>query len=78
MNKTISAAQAAYIRSHKYHKIRIQLYRVGILLLFLALWETSARMGWIDDFIFSSPSKIALLLYDDRKCIIPSHWHHPV
>ena len=63
MNKTISAAQAAYIRSHKYHKIRIQLYRVGILLLFLALWETSARMGWIDDFIFSSPSKLLSCFY---------------
>ena len=45
MNDSLSAAQAAYIKSYKYHKIKIQFYRIGILLLFLALWEVSARMA---------------------------------
>lgn len=63
MNDSISAAQVAYIKSYKYHKIKIQLCRIGILLLFLALWEASARMAWIDDFIFSSPSKLLLCFY---------------
>ncbi|MBO5372661.1 MAG: ABC transporter permease [Lachnospiraceae bacterium] len=57
-NTSISAAQVAFLRAHKFHKIKIQLYRIGILVLFLALWEISARQNWIDDFIFSSPSKL--------------------
>ncbi len=62
-SNSISAAQAAYIRSYKFHKYKILLYRIGILLLFLALWEVSARMKWIDDFIFSSPSKLMTCFY---------------
>ncbi len=58
MNDSISAAQIAYLKSCQSHKIKIQLYRIGILLFFLSVWEVSARMGWIDDFIFSSPSKL--------------------
>lgn len=64
MDKTlISTAQIAYLKAHKFRKIRIQLYRISILLLFLSLWEISAHLGWIDDFIFSSPSKLASCFY---------------
>lgn len=63
MTETVSAAQVAYLRSYKFHKIKIQLFRIGILLLFLTVWEISARMAWIDDFIFSSPSKLLLCFY---------------
>ena len=56
----LSAAQIAYVNAHKVHKIKIQLYRFGILFLFLVLWEGSTRMGLVDDFIFSSPSKLLL------------------
>ncbi len=64
---SISAAQTAYLNAYKFHKIKIQLYRFGILLLFLVLWEVSARMDWIDDFIFSSPSKLMLCFYHMTK-----------
>lgn len=62
-HNTISAAQVAYLKSCRFHKIKIQLCRIAILLFFLVLWETSARFGWIDDFIFSSPSKLLLCFY---------------
>lgn len=65
--ENVSATQAAYLRSYKFHKIRIHLYRAGILLAFLILWEASARMGWIDDFIFSSPSKLFSCFYHMTK-----------
>lgn len=55
---TVSATQIAFLRSCRRQKIRIQIYRFGLLLLFLGLWETGARLGWIDDFIFSSPTKL--------------------
>lgn len=62
-NDSLSAAQIAYLKSYKFHKIKIMLCRAGILLLFLTFWEASARMEWIDDFIFSSPSKLLLCFY---------------
>ena len=63
INENISAAQAAYLASHRFHKIKICLYRILILFAFLSLWESSARLGWIDDFIFSSPSKLIACFY---------------
>lgn len=66
-NRQISAAQLAYLQAYKFHKIKIQVFRFGILLLFLTLWEVSARMNWIDDFIFSSPSKLLLCFYHMTK-----------
>lgn len=66
-HETVSAAQAAYLHSYKFHKIRIHLYRAGILLLFLIFWEVSARQGWIDDFIFSSPAKLFSCFYHMTK-----------
>lgn len=64
---TISAAQAAYLKSCQIRKRKIQLYRIGILALFLGMWELSARMGWIDDFIFSSPAKLLSCFYHMTK-----------
>ena len=63
IHNTVSAAQIAYLRSYQYHKIKIQLYRISILFIFLCLWELGTRMGWIDDFIFSSPSKLLSCFY---------------
>lgn len=60
---TLSAAQIAFLQAHKRRKIRIHLYRIGILILFLFLWEFSTYKGWVDDFIFSSPSKLLLCCY---------------
>lgn len=37
----------------------VKVMRVVLLLTFLVLWEVSTASGWIDGFIFSSPSRIA-------------------
>ena len=37
--------------------------RVSLLILFLLLWEISARLGWLDTFIFSSPSALLSTLF---------------
>ena len=60
---TLSAAQITFLKAHKRQKIRIHFYRFAILITFLFLWEFSAYKGWIDDFIFSSPSKLLLCCY---------------
>lgn len=53
-----SAEQKAYLLHRKREKQRITLVRILIFLVFLGLWELSARLGWIDSFIFSSPGQI--------------------
>ena len=47
--------QQQYICRQKREKKFISFLRIFILLLFLILWEISARAGLIDSFIFSSP-----------------------
>ena len=53
-----SAAQKQYLAARKKEKYIISLSRILIFLGFLFLWEISARKGWIDSFIFSSPTAI--------------------
>ncbi|MBQ8654303.1 MAG: ABC transporter permease [Clostridia bacterium] len=36
----------------------IALWRWGLLLALILLWELGARLGWLDEFFFSSPSAI--------------------
>lgn len=55
----LSSAQKQYLLRKKHEKQFITLIRILIFLCFLALWEVSARLGWIDSFIFSSPAQIA-------------------
>lgn len=58
MKPTLST-QELFIQQQKRHISYIRIIRVLILLLFLILWEISADLGWIDSFIFSSPSRVA-------------------
>ena len=51
-------AQQEFIAKEKLHKQQVAVCRVMLLVLLLALWELCARLGFINDFIFSSPSRI--------------------
>ena len=51
--------RAAYLRARKRRRTAIRAAQFFLLIAFIALWEVSARMGWIDAFIVSSPSRIA-------------------
>lgn len=44
-------------------KQEITLWRAGVLVGLLLLWEIAARLGWIDSFIMSSPSRILDTLF---------------
>ena len=54
-----SALQEQYRQQQKRRKYRVHFLRLFLFILFLALWEISARTGLIDSVIFSSPSQIA-------------------
>ncbi len=54
----LSAERKIYLRRVKATERRIHIWRWGFLALLLAAWEGAAAIGWIDDFIFSRPSRI--------------------
>lgn len=56
--------QEKYERAHHRHHHMITLFRFLILVVFLALWEFSTRMGYIDSFFFSSPSLVFATFID--------------
>ena len=39
--------------------VEIRLWRAGLLVAFLALWEVATRRGWIDKFFVSQPTVLA-------------------
>ncbi|MBS4785297.1 MAG: ABC transporter permease [Clostridiales bacterium] len=54
----LSQERREYLRQVRRQRQIITISRIGLLILFLGLWELGARMGWIDSFIMSSPSRI--------------------
>ena len=50
--------QKEYLKQRLHHKRMVTIMRILILVLFIALWEITARLGIIDSFIFSSPSRV--------------------
>ena len=54
----LSDAQTEYLKKIRREKYLVTAARILIFLLFFLLWEISAKCGWIDSFIFSSPSLI--------------------
>ena len=70
----ISAAQSAYLRQHRRQKIFIKTCQFLILFAFLTLWEAAVNLGWIDGFIFSSPSRILKTFY--KMCADGSFFLH--
>ncbi|WP_345891650.1 ABC transporter permease [Ruminococcus sp. OA3] len=62
--REMSIGQKNYLKSKKRDRQVIQLVRILIFLVFLSLWEVSTRLGWIDSFIFSSPSRVLRTIVD--------------
>ena len=58
MSRKTLTTQDLYVRRQKHTKLLIRILQYTILVAFLVLWEVSASLGWIDSFIFSSPSKL--------------------
>ncbi len=56
--KATSVRQQEYLRERALHRSFVRVMRVALLVGFLLLWELATRWGWIDGFIFSSPSRI--------------------
>lgn len=57
-DQPVSAARRKYLKAKKRDKWLIQLFRVLIFAVVVALWEICTRNGMLDPFIFSSPARI--------------------
>lgn len=58
MENKISLQRMEYLRRRKHMKYLVWVVRIGLLVLFFAVWELAAHMGWIDAFILSAPSRM--------------------
>jgi len=54
----VRTAQMKYVEKQRQRKRLVTAARVLLLAVILFLWEVSARAGWINDFIFSSPCRM--------------------
>lgn len=54
----VSPARQAYLKRIRREKKQVHLVRLSLLIFLLILWETAGRLGWIDIFIVSCPSRI--------------------
>ena len=64
----MSTEHETYIKKIKFNKIKVSFFRLFILISFIALWEISANLKWVDPFLSSSPSRMLnsfLALYTD-------------
>ncbi len=71
--RPVSAAQQRYLRGLQQRQYRITVAQILIFILFLLLWETAVRAGWIDGFIFSSPSRVVKTfggMWEDRSIFV--------
>lgn len=66
-NECISKEHEAYLRSINREKKLIRLAQFLIFLVFVSLWEFTARNGIIDTFLTSSPGAIAELIIKFAK-----------
>lgn len=55
---SMSVRQQEYLKSRARHHNFVRMMRIILLVGFLVLWEAATSRGWIDGFIFSSPSRI--------------------
>lgn len=60
-------AQQAFIEKEKIHRRNVRIWRFMLLVLLLSIWELSARLGIINDFIFSSPSRVTICFLEMVK-----------
>lgn len=55
---TISPERASYLRKNAIYNCGVNISRAAIVILFFLLWEVLGRVGIIDPFIMSMPSRI--------------------
>lgn len=58
ISPSVSAEQQAFLQKHQAKKRKIRFFQWTIFLLFVVLWEIGTRVGFMNPFIFSSPTRL--------------------
>lgn len=61
-DKTPSEEHLRYLKQIKKDRVKTVCWQIGLLMFFILLWQVAADKKWINDFITSSPSKIAVTI----------------
>lgn len=69
----LSPERHDYLSRQKKRRRLIALSRIMVLLVFIGLWELLARLGVIDSFIMSQPTRIARTIADFNQNGLLSH-----
>lgn len=64
LEKSISAERKQYLQHMRRQKTGIYTVRILVLIVIFAFWEIAADLKWIDPFIMSQPSRIAVTIAD--------------
>lgn len=62
LNNT-SPSHQAYVKEYLKTARKVRILQILIILLFLCFWEIGTRMGFINGFVFSSPSRVIKSFY---------------
>ena len=58
MRNKNSSDQELFIKKLKAHQKSVLFVQIFLLIFFIVFWEIASDMGWINSFIFSSPSRM--------------------
>lgn len=57
-------AQEQFQKRYQMRRKKIQAARILLFVAFLLLWQSASDLGWIDSFIFSSPTELVRTFFD--------------
>lgn len=63
-----------YRKKKRRWRSRVNAVRGSLLVLFFVLWEAGARLGWLDELLFSYPTKVFREIWGDM--VSGSLWPH--
>lgn len=63
-----------YKKKTRHWRSRVMAVRGSLLVLFFLIWEAGARLGWIDELLFSYPTKVFRQIWGDMAS--GSLWPH--
>lgn len=63
----LSAERVLWLKEQRRLSISVKVWQWGLLLSLLLLWEVAARLGWVDAFLVSQPSRIVATLLNTSQ-----------
>ena len=66
-HKNESPERQRYLSANRRYKSAITIFRISIIVLFIAFWEIGGRLNLIDSFVLSQPSRILSVLLNFKQ-----------